>query len=112
MVGYEFIVNPARMENGLTVSALLTLSRFDYALKALQHALILAPQNPFYVQQAAETAYTAGDVPLATKFFLGVVDMTEDPDLDPASRIESVPEGLAVRAWFGLKQVSKRLAVF
>ena len=85
---------------------LLTLSRFDHALKALQHALILAPQNPFYVQQAAETAYTAGDVPLATKFFLGVVDMTEDPDLDPASRIESVPEGLAVRAWFGIKQVS------
>ena len=82
------------------------LTRFEFALKSLQHALVLAPQNPFYVQQAAETAYSAGDVPLAAKFFLGVVDMTEDPDLDPASRIEAVPEGLAVRAWFGLKQVS------
>lgn len=55
--------------------------------------------------QAAELAYTASDVPLSAKFFLMVVDMTEDPDLDPAARVEAVPEGIAVRAWFGLKQV-------
>ena len=79
--------------------------RYEPALKSLQHALLLAPQNPFYVLQAAEVAYTAGDVPLAARFYLMVIDMTEDPDLDPASRVEAVPEGIAVRAWFGLKQV-------
>ncbi|KAI5120033.1 hypothetical protein M0805_004661 [Coniferiporia weirii] len=84
-------------------------SQYESALGALQHALLLAPQNPFYVLQAAEIAYTAGDIPLSVKFFLSVVDMTEDPDLDPAARIEAVPEGIAVRAWFGLKQCTRRL---
>ncbi|THG99441.1 hypothetical protein EW145_g7267 [Phellinidium pouzarii] len=84
-------------------------NQYDSALSALQHVLLLAPQNPFYVLQAAEVAYTAGDITLATKFFLGVVDMTEDPDLGPAARIEAVPEGIAVRAWFGLKQCTRRL---
>ena len=32
--------------------------------------------------------------------------MTDDPDLDAAARVEAVPEGIAVRAWFGLKQVN------
>ncbi|KAH8112293.1 TPR-like protein [Phellopilus nigrolimitatus] len=84
-------------------------NQYDSALRSLQHALLLAPQNPFYVLHAAELAYTAGDVPLAAKFFLGVVDMTEDPDLDSAARIEAVPEGIAVRAWFGLKQCTRCL---
>ena len=35
-----------------------------------------------------------------------VIDMTDDPDVgDAQARTEAVPEGVAVRAWFGLKQV-------
>ncbi|PAV17801.1 TPR [Pyrrhoderma noxium] len=86
-----------------------TCGQFDSSLRSLQHVLLLAPQNPFYVLHAAETAYTASDVPLAAKFFLGVIDMTDDPDLDAAARVEAVPEGIAVRAWFGLKQCTRRL---
>lgn len=80
--------------------------RYESALRTLQHVLLLAPQNPFYVLQAAETAYTSGDVPLAARFFLMVIDMTDDPDIgDAQARTEAVPEGISVRAWFGLKQV-------
>ena len=43
----------------------------------------------------------AGDVPLALKMFLVAVDMTDDDDA-PA---DSVPTGLALRAWFGVKLV-------
>ncbi|EJD05303.1 TPR-like protein [Fomitiporia mediterranea MF3/22] len=84
-------------------------NQYDAALRSLQHALLLAPQNPFYVLQSAEVAYTTGDIPLALKFFLMAIDMTEEPDIDPASRVEAVPEGIAVRAWFGLKQCTRHL---
>ena len=57
--------------------------------------MLIAPQNPFYVLQAAETAYTDGDVPLAIKFFLRTVELTED-----------AKGGVARRAWFGVKSVS------
>lgn len=67
------------------------------------HALLLAPQNPFYVLQAAETAYTAGDLALAIKMFLMVVDMTDGDDSE--SLIESTPLGITVRAWYGVKLV-------
>lgn len=80
--------------------------RYDYALHSIQHAILLAPQNPFHALHAAEIAYTVGDIPLAAKLFLGAVDMIEDPELDAAARVEAVPEGIAVRAWFGVKQVS------
>lgn len=33
--------------------------------------------------------------------------MTDDPDLDAAARVEVVPEGIAVRIWFGVKQVCR-----
>lgn len=67
------------------------------------HVLLLAPQNPFYVLQAAETAYTAGDVALAIKMFLTVVDMTDGDDCEPPG--ESAPVGITVRAWYGVKLV-------
>lgn len=51
--------------------------RYTLSLQALSHALLLAPQNPFYALQFAETAYTAGDIPLALKTFLMVVDMSD-----------------------------------
>lgn len=79
------------------------LFRYENALKTLQHVLLLAPQNPFYVLQAAETAYTAGDVPLAVRLFLNVIDMT---DADSDAPADSIPEGITVRGWYGVKLVS------
>ena len=63
--------------------------------------MLLVPQNPFYVLQAAETAYTAGDVPLAIRLYLTAVDKS-DADDAPA---DSIPEGVTVRAWYGVKLV-------
>ncbi|KAJ7628592.1 hypothetical protein FB45DRAFT_794459 [Roridomyces roridus] len=85
-----------------------TCNRYSAALQALSHALLLAPQNPFYVLQFAETAYTAGDLPLALKTFLVVVDMCER-DLD--SPADKPPAGISLRAWMGIKLSSRRLMV-
>jgi len=54
--------------------------------------------------QAAETAYTAEDIPLAIKMFLTVVDMTDGDDSEQLLQ-ESTPLGITVRAWFGVKLV-------
>lgn len=80
------------------------LARYEYSLQSLMHVLLLAPQNPFYVLQAAETAYTAGDLALSIKMFLMVVDMTDGDDSE--SLVESTPLGITVRAWYGVKLVS------
>lgn len=80
--------------------ALTLMNRYTLALQALSHVLILSPQNPFYVLQAAETAYTLGDIPLAIKWFLLVVDMTTDEDAQ-----KTKPEGITVRAWYGISLV-------
>jgi len=74
--------------------------RYTHALQALSHALLLAPQNPFVFLQFAETAYTSGDVPLALKMFLVVIDMN---DVDALS----APGGISTRAWWGIKLVRK-----
>jgi hypothetical protein len=76
------------------------VDRYTSALQALSHALLLAPQNPFTMLQFAETAYTVGDLPLALKMFLVVVDMGER-DL-PKSE---APTSINVRAWLGVKLV-------
>ena len=55
--------------------------------------LLLAAQNPFHLLRFAETAYTAGDVPLALRTFLCVVDM----DAGRAAR----------RAWWGVRLVRR-----
>ncbi|KAJ7164968.1 hypothetical protein C8R46DRAFT_900992 [Mycena filopes] len=85
-----------------------TCNQYSPALQALSHVLLLAPQNPFYVLQFAETAYTAGDLPLALKTFLVVVDMCER-DLDSPSQKPAV--GISVRAWLGIKLSSRRLMI-
>ncbi|KAF5392704.1 hypothetical protein D9757_000977 [Collybiopsis confluens] len=59
------------------------------------------PQNPFYVLQFAETAYTADDIPLAIKMFMLAVDIA-----DRHASEESVPTGASIRAWYGIKLVS------
>jgi ER membrane protein complex subunit 2 len=80
-----------------------TEARYTLALQSLSHVLLLAPQNPFYVLQAAETAYTAEDIPLALRFFLMTIEMVDadgDGDKPPA------PTGIAIRAWYGVELVS------
>jgi len=82
-------------------------NQYTYALQSLSHVLLLAPQNPFYVLQAAETAYTAGDIPMSIKMFLTTVDMT-DAD-DSVALADSTPTGITVRAWYGVKLCARRL---
>jgi hypothetical protein len=68
----------------------------------LSHVLLLAPQNPFYFQQFAETAYTANDIPLAFKNFVLVTEMV---DRDSDVTVRTKPEGISARAWWGVKLV-------
>ena len=77
--------------------------RHNYALQAISHALLLAPQNPFYVLEFAEIAYSSGDMPLAVKTFLMAVDMTDDED----APITSYQTGITLRAWYGVKLVRR-----
>lgn len=78
-------------------------NRYTLALQSLSHALLLSPQNPFTVLQFAETAYTAGDLPLALKMFLLVIDM------DDESAAKEPPQGYNIRAWYGIKLCTRRL---
>ena len=64
---------------------------------------MLTPQNPFYVLQAGETAYTAQDIPLAMRFFLMVIEMTGD---DNDGAVLPAPTGITTRAWYGVELVS------
>lgn len=77
--------------------------RYTSALQSLSHVLVLTPQNPFYVLQAGETAYTAQDIPLAMRFFLTVIEMTGD---DNDSAVPPPPTGITIRAWYGVELVS------
>ncbi|TFK31869.1 hypothetical protein BDQ12DRAFT_659923 [Crucibulum laeve] len=81
-------------------------NQYTSSLQALSHALVLAPQNPFTALQFAETAYTAGDLPLALKMFLVVTEMVER---DIPAPEDSAPTGISVRAWWGVKLCSRRL---
>ncbi|KAH9167049.1 TPR-like protein [Lactarius sanguifluus] len=81
----------------------ISLYQYTSALQALSHVLLLAPQNPFYVLQAAETAYTAEDIPLAIRFFLMTIDMVGDDEVSPP------PTGITVRAWYGVELSVARL---
>ncbi|KAG1793072.1 TPR-like protein [Suillus plorans] len=84
-------------------------NQYDHSFQALSHVLLLTPQNPFYVLQAAETAYTSEDFSLAIKMFLTVVDMTDADDSEQLLQ-ESTPLGITVRAWFGVKLCARRIA--
>jgi len=80
-----------------------TCYQYTSALQSLSHALLLSPQNLFTVLQFAETAYSAGDLPLALKMFLVVIDM------DDESAAQRPPQGFSIRAWYGIKLCSSRL---
>ncbi|KAJ3806149.1 hypothetical protein EV368DRAFT_31065 [Lentinula lateritia] len=73
-------------------------NQYTFATQALSHALLLAPQNPFYVLQFAETAYSADDIPLAAKMFMLAIDIVDRHTSD-----ESIPTGVSIRAWYGVK---------
>ncbi|KZT63519.1 TPR-like protein [Daedalea quercina L-15889] len=83
-------------------------NQYTYALQSLSHALILAPQSPFYFLQFAEIAYLALDITLSLKMFLVAVDMTDDDD-GPVPPQDSIPTGLTLRAWYGVKLCTHRL---
>ncbi|PVF92553.1 TPR-like protein [Serendipita vermifera] len=72
-----------------------SLTQYTRSLQALSHALLLAPQNPFHTLHFAETAYTANDIPLAMRYFLRTIELTESEE-----------RGVARRAWFGVKLAS------
>ncbi|KAI0634199.1 TPR-like protein [Trametes polyzona] len=86
----------------------LSCQQYTYALQSLSHALLLAPQNPSHFLQFAETAYLAEDIPLALKMFLQTVDMTDDDDGDVAPS-DTVPSGITLRAWLGVKLCTHKL---
>ncbi|KAG7096427.1 hypothetical protein E1B28_003864 [Marasmius oreades] len=98
--------------------------QYSSALSSLSHTLLLAPQNPFYTLQFAETAYTANDIPLAFKMFSVCIEIAER-DLEPGEVVrskgkgkalaedidldENAGEGISTRAWFGLKLCTRIL---
>lgn len=86
-----------------------TLLRYTLALQALTHALLLAPQNPLHVLYFAELAFLVPDIPLALKMYLQAVDMTDDDDQDGIAPSDTVPTGMVLRAWFGVKLVSLQI---
>jgi hypothetical protein len=94
-------VQPVRFLSQSFPQKVLTGFRYNHALQALSHALLLAPQNPFYVLEFAEIAYASGDIPLAVKTFLTVVDMTDDENTPATSHQMDV----TLRAWYGIKLV-------
>ncbi|KAI0089413.1 hypothetical protein BDY19DRAFT_889264, partial [Irpex rosettiformis] len=87
----------------------LSCHRYEFALQALSHVLLLAPQNPFHMLHFAETAYLVPDVPLALKVYLQAVDMTDDDDQDGVTPMDTVPSKLVLRAWFGVKLCTNKL---
>ncbi|KZS90519.1 TPR-like protein [Sistotremastrum niveocremeum HHB9708] len=82
-------------------------NQYTSALQCLSHAMILAPQNAFYILEAAETAYSAADIPLALKFYLRVVEMLDEPPTSGTT--PSRPEGPTLRAWYGVKLCARDL---
>jgi tetratricopeptide (TPR) repeat protein len=80
-------------------------NQYTSSLQALSHLLLLNPQNSFYFLKFAETAYTSGDLPLSLKMFLIVLDMCEREE----EIAKQPPTGIAIRAWFGVKQSARKL---
>jgi len=78
---------------------------YPQSLSALSHTMLLNPQNPFHVLRAAETAYTAEDIPLALKFFLRAVEMMDGA----ADEVGNGAAGAITRAWYGVKLCVRQL---
>lgn len=84
------------------------LALYAQALAALAHAVVLAPSDPWVALKYAETAYTAGEVVLACKEFLRVVEMsTEEEEGEEGGRVRGQLKGAARRAAMGAKLVRR-----
>ncbi|GAA5988247.1 hypothetical protein JCM5350_007626 [Sporobolomyces pararoseus] len=84
------------------------LGFYEQALSAANHAVLLQPQNPFLLLWHAELVYTigGGDLELALKEFLRVVEMTTDLNEKGKERKLS---GCGRRAAFAAKNCISRL---
>ncbi|KAG8945229.1 hypothetical protein FRC04_001135 [Tulasnella sp. 424] len=71
--------------------------------------MLLAPQNPFYVLQFAETAATSGQWALALKMFLRVVEMVELPADEQVDDANGDGNGVVRRAWVGVKLSTRKI---
>jgi hypothetical protein len=77
--------------------------QFENAQQAIAHAMVLAPQNPFYVMLGAQNAWDSGEVGLSLRQWLRASEMLEE-DLDIRDTKE-LTNGAATRCWFGVKLV-------
>lgn len=82
---------------------IVLLDRYTHALQALSHAMVLAPQNPFYVLQFADTAASNGEFSLALKMYLRSAEMIEEDEEDGFRHDENQ---VARKAWLGVQEVS------
>jgi hypothetical protein len=94
----------------LLTSIYTSIGQYTKAFQSISHVLILAPQNPWMVFQAAQIAWDAGDAWAALRMWLRAGEMAiedvETPVLDPAKKIEGLGEDrLSPRAWYGVKLV-------
>lgn len=99
---------PAQLEDWLTYQNLLPFPSdlkhsYTHALQALSHAMVLAPQNPFYVLQFAQTASINEEIALALKMYLRTAEMIESDEDD--GFLHDANE-VARQAWLGVKTVS------
>ena len=78
-----------------------SLGMYQQALSALGDLILLQPQNPHFVLHYAETAYTVGDLELAYRMFLRVIELSGKNGI--------IKGGIARRAALGVKLVSPRL---
>lgn len=83
------------------------LALYAQALAALAHAVVLAPSDPWVALKYAETAYTAGEVVLAWKEFLRVVEMSTEEEGEERGRVRGQLKGAARRAAMGAKLVRR-----
>ncbi|KAG8998748.1 hypothetical protein FRB94_006681 [Tulasnella sp. JGI-2019a] len=80
-----------------------------HALQSLSHAMVLAPQNPFYVLQFAQAAATNEEFTLALRMYLRTVEMVESDSED--DKFEHDANGVVRQAWLGVKTCTTRLLV-
>lgn len=84
-------------------TAYSALAQYPLALTALDHAIVLAPHDPFVQLKYAETAYSAGDVPLAYKAYLRTVEMATEKGTE--GEVMNRKGGATRRAVLGAKLV-------
>lgn len=86
------------------------LHRYPQAAHALEELLILVPHNTFYVLQYAELLATQGELALAYKEYLRVLEMCEGKSAsNDVQDQDDCRQGPFARALWGLKLVTSKL---